>query len=128
MPGGGGRPADPIWFATGFLIGVIPGIYLHQLGLGLAIGMALGGALGLIREDMRRGYRRPGDPLWFCGGLTVGLGVGVWLHYLGLSWRMGLGLGFAVGLFLGAVAGTIGADRGRVEEQEKRDLARRYRD
>src|SRR5439155_17699897 len=66
MPGaGGGRPADPLWSAIGFAIGVIPGIYFHQVGAGLGIGIALGGAFGLMRADAKRGYKRPADPLWF---------------------------------------------------------------
>ena len=109
MPGAG-RPADPFWVAVGFAIGVVPGIYFHQLGAGFGIGIALGGALGLIREDMRRGYRRPADPLWFAIGLAIGLLGGVGLHYLGLGWKLGIGLGLALGLFLGAAMGTIRAD------------------
>lgn len=127
MPGAG-RPADPLWSAIGFLVGIIPGIYLHQLGMGVALGIVLGGALGLIREDRRRGYHRPADPLWFAIGLFVGLGAGVFLHFLGLTWRLALGLGLALGLLLGAVAGTIRGDRRRTEELENRDLAKRYRE
>jgi len=130
MPGTGGigRPADPLWTAVGVALGVIPGIYFHQIGAGIGIGIALGVALGLIREDRRRGYRRPADPLWFCIGLIIGLACGAGLHLLGLSWRLGLGLGLALGFVFGAVAGTIRADRRRMEEQEKRDLAQRYRE
>jgi len=117
MPGQG-RPGDPLWTAIGFLIGVIPGVVFHQVGLGLCLGLVLGGAFGLIREDLKRGYRRPADPLWFVIGLTIGLAGGVCLHYLGLSWRMGIGLGLALGLVLGAVAGTIRADRRRAQERE----------
>lgn len=127
MPGAG-RPADPLWTSIGFLIGIIPGIYFHQLGMGVALGIVLGGALGLIREDRRRGYHRPIDPLWLCIGVLVGLGAGFGLHFLGFTWRLGLGLGLALGLFLGAVAGTVRADRRRVEQLENRDLAKRYRD
>ena len=127
MPGQG-RPADPLWTAVGLALGVIPGIYFHQIGAGLGIGIALGAALGLIREDKRRGYHRPADPLWFAIGLLIGLAAGVWLHFLGLTWRLGLGLGLALGCFLGAVAGTIRADRRRAREQENLDLAKRYRD
>jgi hypothetical protein len=127
MPGQG-RPGDPLWFAIGFLLGVIPGVYFHQLGAGLGIGFALGVAFGLIREDRRRGNRRPADPLWFAIGLGVGLAGGVWLHYLGLTWSLGLGLGLVLGLFLGAVLGTIRADRRRDQEREDRELANRYRE
>ena len=127
MPGQG-RPGDPLWFAIGVIICIIPGIYFHQLGLGLTLGFVVGGALGLMREDKRRGYRRPVDPLWFVIGLLIGLAAGVCLHFLGLTWRLGLGLGLALGLFLGAVAGTIRADRRREREIENSDLAKRYRD
>jgi small basic protein len=96
-------------------------MFLHQLGLGLALGIVLGGAFGLIREDMRRGYRRPADPLWFLIGLASGLLVGVGLHYLGLTWRFGLGLGLALGLVFGAVAGTIRADI-RASSRRRNDL------
>jgi hypothetical protein len=126
MPGTG-RPGDPLWSAIGFLIGIIPGIYFHQFGMGVTLGIVLGGALGLIREDKRRGYRRPADPFWFAIGLAVGLGGGVCPHYLGLSWRLGLGLGLALGLVFGAVAGTIRADRRREQQKESRDLGNRYR-
>ena len=127
MPGQG-RPADPFWTAVGLASGVIPGIYFHQIGAGLGIGVALGVALGLIREDRRRGYRRHADPLWFCIGLLIGLGGGVWLHFLGLTWPLSILLGLALGAVFGAVAGTIRADRRRAQEQEKRELARRYGD
>jgi hypothetical protein len=123
-----GRPADPLWSAIGFLLGIIPGIYFHQLGMGVALGIVLGGALGVIREDKRRGYRRPVDSLWVCIGLLIGLAGGVGLHFLGLTWLLGLGLGVALGLVFGAVAGMARADRRRDEEQDKRDLAKRYRD
>jgi hypothetical protein len=117
MPGHG-RPADPLWTAIGFLIGVIPGIVYHQLGLGLCLGGLLGGAFGLIREDRKRGYSWPSHPLWFVVGLMLGMAGGVGLHYLGLSWPMGIGLGLALGLVLGAVAGTIRPDRRGAEERE----------
>jgi small basic protein len=107
MPGAG-RPGDPLWMAIGFAIGVIPGICFHQVYAGLGIGLALAVAFGLIREDMRRGYRRPTDPTRFTIGLAIGLLGGVWLHYLGLGWRLGMGLGLAFGFFLGA---TIGVSR-----------------
>jgi O-antigen/teichoic acid export membrane protein len=127
MPGAG-RPGDPLWTAIGFMIGIVPGIYFHQIGAALGIGIALGVALGLIREDRRRGYRRPADPLWFCIGLLIGLGAGVCLHFLGLRWFPSLALGLALGLVFGAVAGTIRADRRRVQEQDNLELAKRYRD
>jgi hypothetical protein len=126
MPGQG-RPADPLWFAIGMIICIIPGIGFHQLGLGITFGFVVGGALGLIREDKRRGYHRPADPLWFAIGLLIGLAVGVSLHFLGLTWRLGLGLGFALGVFLGAVAGTIRADRLKEKDRENQELAKRYR-
>jgi hypothetical protein len=107
---------------------MIPGIYFHQLGMGVALGIVLGGAFGLIREDRRRGYRRPVDPLWFGIGLLTGLGAGVCLHFLGLSWELGLALGLAFGLFLGAVAGTIRADQRRQQERENQDMGRRHRE
>jgi len=128
MPITRGRPIDLLWFAIGFVVGVTPGIYFHQPGLGLALGFVIGSGLGLIREDKRRGYRRPANPLWFCAGLALGLAAGIGLHYLGLTWGLGLGLGFALGLVFGAVAGTIRADRHRSKEQENRDLAKRYRE
>ena len=129
MPGTGGvgRPADPLWTAIGLAIGVIPGIYFHQISAGLGIGVALGVALGRIREDKRRGYSRPADPLWFAIGLVIGLGGGVWVHYLGLTWALSILLGLALGVVFGAVAGTIRADRRRAREQENRNLAQRYR-
>jgi hypothetical protein len=65
----------------------------------------LGIAGSLIREDMRRGYRRPTDALRFAIGLGIGLLGGRWLHYLGLGWGLGMGLGLAFGLFLGAAVG-----------------------
>ena len=37
MPGTG-RPGDPLWMAIGFAIGVIPGIWLHQVYAGLGSG------------------------------------------------------------------------------------------
>jgi hypothetical protein len=109
MPGTG-RPGDPLWMAIGFAIGVIPGIYFHQVYAGLGIGLALAVAFGLIREDKRRGYRRPTDPTRFMIGLGIGLLGGVWLHYLGLGWGLGMGLGLAFGLFLGAAIGVSRAD------------------
>jgi hypothetical protein len=127
MPGAG-RPADPLWTAIGLLLGIISGIYFHQIWAGVAIGFVLGGALGLIREDRRRGYHSPADPLWSGIGLLVGLGAGFGLHFLGLTWRLGLGLGLALGLFLGAVAGTVRTDWRRAEELKNRELAKRYRD
>jgi hypothetical protein len=117
MPGVG-RRGDPLWFAIGLVLGVVPGIYFHQIGPGLALGFVLGGALSLIRADARNGYRRPADPLWFLIGLAVGVIVGIWLHYLGLSWTLGIGLGIALGLFLGAVVGTIRADQKRARKIE----------
>jgi len=83
MPGTG-RPGDPLWMAIGFAIGVIPGIWLHQVYAGLGIGMALAIAFGRIREDKRRLYRRPTDPTRFVIGLGIGLLGGDWLHSLGL--------------------------------------------
>jgi hypothetical protein len=127
MPGAG-RPGDPLWGAIGFAIGVIPGIYFHQVSAGLGIGLALAVAFALIREDMRRGYRRSADPFWVVTGIVVGLLGGVRLHYLGLTRILGLGLGLVFGLFLGAVLGTIRADRRRDQEREDRDLANRYRE
>ncbi|MFZ0955441.1 MAG: hypothetical protein WAN60_03800 [Candidatus Sulfotelmatobacter sp.] len=109
MPGAG-RPGDPLWGAIGFAIGVIPGIYFHQVYAGLGIGLALAVAFALIREDMRRGYRRPTDPTRFMIGLGIGLLGGVCLHYLELGWRLGMGLGLAFGLFLGAALGVSRAD------------------
>jgi hypothetical protein len=109
MPGAG-RPADSLWFAIGFAIGIAPGTYFHQLGFGVCLGLVLGGAVGLIRADIKNKYTRPADPLWFAIGLAIGLLAGLWLHYLGLAWRLGVGLGLALGLFLGAVLGTIRAD------------------
>jgi len=105
MPGAG-RPGDPLWGAIGFAIGVIPGIYFHQVWAGLGIGLALAVAFALIREDIRQGYRRPTDPLRFAIGLGIGLVGGLWLHYLGLGWSLGMGLGLAFGLFLGAAIGS----------------------
>ena len=105
MPGVG-RPGDPLWFAIGFAIGVIPGIYFHQFGVGLALGIVLGGAFGLIREDIRTDNRRPASPLWFVIGLGIGVLVGLYLWHLGLGWKLGIGLGVALGAFLGAVMGT----------------------
>jgi|SRR5580658_624973 hypothetical protein len=105
MPGTG-RPGDPLWMAIGFAIGVIPGVYFHQSYAGFGIGIALAVAFGRIREDKRRGYRRPTDPTRFMFGLGVGLLGGVWLHYLGLSWWLGMGLGLAFGIFLGAAIGV----------------------
>ena len=52
MPGAG-RPADPLKFAIGFTIGVVPGIYFHQFAAGVGIGLALGVALGPIGADIR---------------------------------------------------------------------------
>jgi hypothetical protein len=124
---GQGRPADPLWFAFGLALGVLPGIYFHQRWAGAAIGLVLGGALGLIRRDKRSGYRRPADPIWFLAGVLFGLASGVALHFLGLAWPLGLGLGAVLGLFLGAVAGTIRADRRQEQERENNDLAKRYR-
>jgi hypothetical protein len=112
MPGAG-RPGDPLWGAIGFSIGVIPGIYFHEVYAGLGIGLALAVAFALIREDIRRGYRRPTDPTRFIIGLGIGLLGGVWLHYLGLGWRLGMGLGLAFGLFLGAAIGVSYADTRR---------------
>jgi len=109
MPGAG-RPGDPLWFAIGFVLGAIPGIYFHQLVAALGVGFALGVALALIRGDAKRGYTRPTDPLWFAIGLAIGLLGGLWLHYLGLSWPLGMGLGLALGLFFGAFLGTARAD------------------
>src|SRR5271169_2266229 len=117
MPGQG-RPGDPLWFAIGFLLGAVPGIYFHQVGAGVGFGLALGVAFGLIREDRRRGIRRPADPLWFAIGFVIGLLCGVGLHYLGLTWNFGVGLGLALGLVFGAVAGTIRADRRREQDRE----------
>jgi hypothetical protein len=109
MPGAG-RPGDPVWLAIGMVIGIVPGIYFHQLWAGLAIGFVLGGALALIRADAKRNYTRPADPLWFAIGLAVGVLGGIGLHYMGLGWKLGIGLGLALGLTLGAVMGTIRAD------------------
>ena len=53
MPGAG-RPGDPLWFAIGFAIGFLPGLYYHQIGLGVALGLTLGAAFALIREDRKR--------------------------------------------------------------------------
>jgi len=108
MPGAG-RPGDPLWAAIGFAIGILPGIYFHQIGLGLALGIVLS-ALGLIREDIRNNNRRPADPLWFAIGLGIGILVGLYLWHLGLGWRLGIGLGIATGVVLGATIGTIRAD------------------
>ena len=112
MPGIG-RPVNPVWLGVGAVIGAVLGIYLHQLWAGLAIGAVLAGALSLIREDARRGYRRPFDHVWFVFGLAIGLIGGVGLHYLGLDWKLGLGLGLAAGLFIGAAVGTIREDTRR---------------
>ena len=72
MPGAG-RPGDPLWFAIGFAIGILPGFYFHQVGLGAVLGLVLGGTLGLIRADATKNYRRPADPLWFATGLFIGI-------------------------------------------------------
>ncbi|MGB6385403.1 MAG: hypothetical protein WBD25_08260 [Terriglobales bacterium] len=112
MPGAG-RPGDPFWAAIGFAIGVIPGIYFHQIGLGLALGIVLGGAFGLIREDIRTNNRRPADPLWFVIGLVIGILGGLYLYHLGLTLRLGISLGVALGVFLGAVMGTARSDARR---------------
>ena len=109
MPGGG-RTADPLWSAIGFAIGIAPGIYFHQLGLGVGLGIVLAGAFGLVRADIKNKYTRPADPLWFAIGLAIGILGGLWLHFLGLGWGLGIGLGLVLGLVLGAVLGTIRAD------------------
>ena len=113
MPGTG-RPADPLWFAIGFVFGAIPGIYFHQLVASLGIGLAVGVAFGLIRADAKRGYTRPADPLWFTIGLGIGLLGGLWLHHFGLGWLLGMGLGLAFGLLLGAFLGTARADHRKI--------------
>ena len=112
MPGAG-RPGDPLWFAIGFAIGIAPGIYFHQLGLGVGLGLVLGGTFGLVRADIKNKYTRPVDPLWFAIALAIGLLAGLWLRYLGLGWRLGIGLGLALGFVLGAVLGTVRADHRR---------------
>lgn len=116
MPGVG-RPADPLWVGIGISLGVIPGIYFHQLSAGLGIGVALGIAFGLIREDMKRGKGSPVDPLWFVIALAIGLLAGLWLHHLGLNWPLGIALGLVFGAVLGAVSGTIRADRRRKSDR-----------
>jgi hypothetical protein len=125
---GAGRPADPLWTGIGFLVGIIPGIYFHQWGAGTAVGIVLGGALGLVREDKRRGYRRPANPLWFAIGFLIGFALGISLHALGLTLGLSIFLGVALGVVFGALAGTARADRRRTEEQDNRELAKRYRD
>jgi hypothetical protein len=115
MPGVG-RPGDPLWAAIGFAIGVIPGIYFHQIGLGTALGIALAVAFGLIREDIRNNNRRPADPLWFAIGPVIGILGGLYLWHLGLGWKLGIGLGAALGACLGAVMGTARADIRRSRE------------
>ena len=56
MPGVG-RSADPLWFAIGFAIGLLPGFYFHQIGLGLALGIVLGGTFGLVAADAKKRRR-----------------------------------------------------------------------
>ena len=119
MPGFlGGRSGDPLWAAIGFAIGVIPGIYFHQIGAGLGIGFALGVAFGLIREDIRNNNRRPADPLWFVIGLGIGMLGGLYLYHLGLTLKLGIGLGIAIGVVLGATMGTIRADLHRNQRRD----------
>jgi hypothetical protein len=103
---GAGRPGDPLWFVIGFAIGVIPGIYFHQLWAGVGIGIVLGGAFGLIRADIRNKNVGRVAPARFAIGVVIGLVCGFCLHYLGLGWLPGIGLGLAFGLFLGAAIGT----------------------
>jgi len=117
MPGHG-RAGDPLWTAIGFVIGASSGLIFHQWGLASCLGLVLGVTFGLVRADRSRGYQRPADPLWFLIGLAIGLGGGIWMHYLGLSWVMGIGLGLVLGLVLGVVAGTIRADRRRSQERD----------
>jgi len=126
MPGQG-KPGDPLWFAIGLVSGVIPGLYFHQIWAGVAVGLVLGGAFGLIREDKRRGLHRPADPLRFGVGFLIGFTIGISLRFLGLSWGLSIFAGAALGVVFGAVAGTARADRRRAEEQEDRELAKRYR-
>jgi asparagine N-glycosylation enzyme membrane subunit Stt3 len=56
------RPADPLWFLVGLLIGILGGVYLYHvglglglsLGLGIALGVMLGAVTGTVRADLRR--------------------------------------------------------------------------
>jgi hypothetical protein len=119
MPGSG-RSADPLWFAIGFVVGLAPGLYFHQFAVGAGVGLVLGGACGLIREDIRKGYRRPASFLWFLIGLAIGLSGSFWLHSAGLSWRLSLGLGLALGLVFGSTLGTWRADARQEQDHENR--------
>lgn len=112
MPGSG-RPGDPVCFAIGFGIVTIAGLFLHQFWAGAAIGLVLGGTLALIREDAKRNYRRPADPLWFLIGLVIGSSPAIYLHHAGLSWKLSLLLGLPLGALVGAISGTARADMHR---------------
>ena len=125
MPGGG-RPADPLWSAIGFAIGIAPGIYFHQLGLGVGLGIVLAGAFGLVRADIKNKYTRPADPLWFAIGLAIGILGGLWLHFLGLGWDLASDWDWFLGSCLARSLeqSELILKESKLEETEPRPLSR----